>query len=133
MARLTKPEVLYMEIAEGPFRCSKCVMWIPDTDRCSIHPPETEVRAEMVCGLFVPGDPGTERKDPGGYVTAEQSGLGEGETSCGNCRWGVEAQCTHPMLEGWPVDMENGCCNAWTEPASEPGPSGVLPKIVGRR
>lgn len=135
MGTLTQSEVLYMEIPKGPLACSKCVLWIKPAERCVIHPPDTKVTGRMICNLFVPGEPVTEGEGQGN-VTPEVSGLGAGNTNCGNCRWGVEACCTHPMLEGWPVDMQNGCCNAWTEPEEEDeeghGLAETIHIIIGR-
>lgn len=116
MSKLTKSEVLYMEIPKGPLACGNCMMWIKDVDRCMIHPKDTKVTGDMICGLYVNGKPSiSDEAESEGYVTATMSGLGKGRTNCGNCRWGVDSYCVHPMLKGWPVHMQNGCCNAWTE------------------
>lgn len=112
--RLMASEVLYMETG-GKKRCDGCIMWIPAKDRCSIHRPSDLVKADMVCGLYVPGKAGMMGEKSGSEVTPAISGLGKGNTSCGNCYWGGESTCRHPHLNGFRIDNKGGCCNTWTE------------------
>lgn len=94
------------------------MMFLKDVERCSIHGKKVHVTADMVCGLDVHGDPMTNAE--GGpamkLVTPEESGLGRGNTKCGNCEWGGGPRCLHPHLSNFKIDNEGGCCNAWTEP-----------------
>lgn len=122
--RLTSAEVLYMNDG-GPKRCDRCALWLRASNRCSIHAAEVVVRPDMVCGLYVNGDP-MDEGEPQGFVTPQESDLGAGNTSCGNCRFGSgQPTCQHPCLDGFAIDNTGGCCNAWTAPgaveASRPG------------
>ena len=116
--RLTSAEVLYMNDG-GPKRCDRCALWIRSSNRCLIHAAGVEVAADMVCGLYVNGDP-MDAGEPQGYVTPQESDLGVGNTACGNCRYGSGSPtCQHPCLDGFAIDNVGGCCNAWTAPGSQ--------------
>jgi hypothetical protein len=120
--KITKTEVLYMEDG-GPKRCDRCIMWISDTSQCTIHPAEQAVSADQVCLLYVNGAPTNTQEGarPEGYVTADVSGLGEGNTSCGNCRYGNgRPECGHPAITPFPIDNRGGCCNAWRSLDGQP-------------
>ena len=118
--KLKAYQVLYMEDG-GPKRCDRCVMWVADANRCTILG-DTEVKANMICCLYVYGVPQvSETADIRALVTPEEVGLGQGDTACGNCRYGDGApNCQHPALEPFPIDNEGGCCNAWTPKPGEP-------------
>ncbi len=113
--KLTPSEVLYMEIPKGPLSCGNCAMWVKDTNRCTAHKKDQEVTGDMICGLYVNGEP----LDSGHAVwmgeglDPEVTGLGKGNTNCGNCVYGSGApKCEHPCLSAFPIDNQNGCCNA---------------------
>lgn len=119
--KLTPAQVLYMEDG-GAKRCDRCIMWVSDVNRCTILGPTVEVKANMICGLYVYGTPTTsERADIVAHVEPQEVGLGWGDTSCGNCRYGDGASnCGHPGLQPFPIDNQGGCCNAWTQLPGEP-------------
>ncbi len=118
--KLKEYMLLYMEDG-GPKRCDRCVMWVSDINRCNILGPHVEVKPNMICCLYVYGTPTDSHETQlRTLVTPEEVGLGQGDTSCGNCRYGDGAEtCQHPALESFPIDNEGGCCNAWTPKPGE--------------
>lgn len=103
--------VLYM-IGDGPKRCDGCAMWTKE-ERCVLFKADKVVKADDICGLWVDGKPetfGTECKD---LVDPDNVEFGKGKTNCGNCAYGSGDNCGHPALDGFAIDNENGCCNAW--------------------
>lgn len=126
MAKLTASEVLYMDDG-GLKRCGRCMMFLRDIGACTIHDAgafgavatRLGLRpADLVCGLYVHGPTTTvdEHGKPMKAVAPKESGLGRGNTSCGNCRYGANRKtCEHPCLAGFAIDVHGGCCNAWTE------------------
>lgn len=121
LGKLKPYQVLYMEDG-GPKRCDRCVMWVKDAKRCTIIGPNIEVRGDMVCCMYIYGPPATsDQVEPRALVDAQEVGLGKGDTSCGNCRYGDGSPtCMHPALESFNIDNEGGCCNAWTPKPGEP-------------
>lgn len=110
--KLDAYQVLYMEDG-GPKRCDRCVFW-DDQKICRLIDPSVKVTADMVCCLYVRGEPNalTEQLSE---LDPDSVGLGMGDTSCGNCRYGDGSPtCEHPALTGFKIDNIGGCCNAWT-------------------
>ncbi len=112
-SKLNASQVLYMEDG-GPKRCDRCMFW--DSKKiCRLIDPSVQVTKNMVCGLYVYGEP-NQFDEQLAYLDPKVVNLGFGDTLCGNCRYGDGSPtCEHPSLDGFPIDNVGGCCNAWTE------------------
>ena len=127
-------DVLYMEDG-GPKRCGRCIHLV-NGDRCELFRSSDKVSAaDGVCGLYVNGEPKASVPLFAGLVPATTgygADKGVGGYSCGNCKYGGERTCTHPVLPDPKIDNVGGCCNIWDYPAQWPKrpPVRVQPRTV---
>jgi len=114
-ATLNKQEVLYLGPDGGKKNCARCVMFLTDTKRCSIHGEKVPIEGSMVCGFYVHGKPMTSKEHPPmTLVTPEESGLintRDGGTHCASCMHYLKVAQGCEKVMGHIED--DGCCNSW--------------------
>ncbi len=129
--KVVRDAFIYMEPRRGTYKrknfaeCQTCIMWTgPERERCTIHGPNKEIKAQATCALYVNGEP--MEKEAGHemtLVTPEESGLVKGPPRCENCKYGTpESTCelfrllNQAMPENFDLDEKihpKGCCNAF--------------------
>lgn len=89
--KIPKTSVLYLHRTGTRYRCKDCLMFISDTQRCTIHGEGDLIKAEGYCTYWVKGKPQTQsdHHKPMGSVSKLESGYGEDPkgTQCQNCEY----------------------------------------------
>lgn len=136
--RIKRDCMLYMEPHSGSYgdpndfaSCKTCFMFMGDErQKCYILGPDLEVRGIDTCGLYINGEPetqraGTEKK----LVTEEEAGFLRKRVQCKRCYFYVQGGLcglfaklnmkdpSHFNLD--PVVLPNACCDGWVDANAE--------------
>jgi len=110
-----KQEVLYLGPDGGKKKCGRCIMFLTDVKKCSIHGPKVQIEESMVCGFYIHGKPMTAKDHPPmALVTSQESGLintRKGGTHCASCVHYLKVAEACEEVAGHIED--DGCCNIW--------------------
>ena len=119
--KLSKPVVLYLASDGGKKKCGRCMMFLTDVGKCSVHGSGINITGDMVCGFYIHGKPMTSKDHPPmKLVTPAESGLigtNDGGTHCASCIHFSPTGSACEIVEGY--IEPNGCCNHWENPTIE--------------
>ena len=121
MTKLPKQAVLYVH-RNADYKCSECLMFIPEKERCFIHSDVTEIKPYGTCGYWAKGKP-YPGLEPMGSVSKVESGYVEHKPgySCGRCEYfSAEKQDCQVVDKDTPGDdpgkiTAQGCCANWEQ------------------
>lgn len=122
--KIGRDAFLYMESHGNGHSCSSCRLWTDNRHKvCLVHGKDQEIDGDDVCGLHIPGPAQpNEAKNALPLVSPQESGLCEGPTSCGRCKYLENDECgLYKMLNRRLPELfelnesvkRDACCNAY--------------------
>lgn len=116
--KLAQDVVLYMgpDLINGAGAyCGGCALFIKETSECAILKPAKVSEAHGVCGLYVPGKPGSAKtlKSLAAIPVSVAGYIEDAPTKCGTCEYFLKKEHACKVVEG--KIEAGGCCNRWEE------------------